>query len=54
MIIRTATYPYGPANRMDGDTIVQRLQVVAGRPRFVVTTLAPYVTEMNTGFRVST
>jgi hypothetical protein len=35
MIIRTATYPYGPANRMDGDTIVQRLQVVAGRPRFV-------------------
>jgi len=36
MIIRTSTYPYGPANKMDGNTIVQRLQVVAGRQRFVV------------------
>ena len=35
MIIKTATYPYGPAKHMDGDTLVQRLQVVSGHQRFV-------------------
>ena len=35
MIIKTATYPYGPAKHMDGDTLVQRLQVVSGYQRFV-------------------
>ncbi len=35
MIIKTATYPYGPAKHLDGDTLVQRLQVVAGQQRFV-------------------
>ena len=35
MIIKTATYPYGPAKHMDADTLVQRLQVVSGYQRFV-------------------
>ena len=35
MIIKTATYPYGPAKHMDADTLVQRLQVVSGHQRFV-------------------
>jgi len=35
MIIKTATYPYGPAKHLDADTLVQRLQVVAGQQRFV-------------------
>jgi len=35
MIIKTATYPYGPAKHMDGDTLVQRLQVISGQQRFV-------------------
>jgi hypothetical protein len=35
MIIKTATYPYGPAKHMDADTLVQRLQVVSGQQRFV-------------------
>jgi len=35
MIIKTATYPYGPAKHLDGDTLVQRLQVIAGHQRFV-------------------
>ena len=35
MIIKTATYPYGPAKHLDGDTLVQRLQVVSGQQRFV-------------------
>ena len=35
MIIKTATYPYGPAKHMDADTLVQRLQVISGQQRFV-------------------
>jgi hypothetical protein len=35
MIIKTSTYPLGPANHMDSDTIVQRLQEVSGQQRFV-------------------
>ena len=35
MIIKTATYPYGPAKHLDADTLVQRLQVVSGQQRFV-------------------
>jgi len=35
MIIKTATYPYGPAKHLDADTLVQRLQVISGQQRFV-------------------
>lgn len=35
MIIKTSTFPHGPAKYADQDTIVQRLQVVSGRLQFV-------------------